>query len=555
MTGSPKHSPYWVDAAPMPRFPHVDGDLTADVLIVGGGITGLTAAYLLARAGRSVVVLERERLGSMDSGHTSAHLTAVTDLGLTALEARFGRDHAQAVWDAGFAAIAQIDAIVREEQIPCAFGWVPGYLFATDEHDNSRDVAMLRDEASLAVDLGFDAAFVEDIPGVHRPGIRFDHQAKFHPRKYMAGLARAIAALGGRLFEHSPADVFTEDSVGANANGHTVTAGYVVIATHTPLWGKTPPTRAKWLETNLALYSSYVVAGRVPKKAVPEALFWSTAHPYAYLRVDQHRDYDLVIYGGEDHKTGQQTDTEACYERLEQALTVLVPSIDLTHRWSGQVIETTDGLPCLGETAERQFVATGFSGNGMTFGTLGAMMACDRVMGHVNPWQDLFAPDRPLLRSGLWDYLRENKDYPYYRIRDRFAGAATRSLRSIGRGHGAVVDLQGEKVAAFLDETGATTLRSAVCSHAGCLVSWNGAERTWDCPCHGSRFKPNGDVIAGPAPSALPTLVQPQPSATRPASSPDVALRSLVLAVVVGAMVLLPPLALLVHMFGSKENH
>jgi glycine/D-amino acid oxidase-like deaminating enzyme/nitrite reductase/ring-hydroxylating ferredoxin subunit len=501
MTG--RHNvPYWADSASVPRFPHLDRDLTVDVLIVGGGLTGLTAAYLLARAGRSVAVLERERLGSMDSGHTSAHLTAVTDVGLTALEQRFGRDHAQAVWDAGFAAIAQIDTIVREEQVPCEFRWVPGYLYSAGE-SGARDIAALHGDASLALELGFDAAFVEDIPCVHRPGIRFDHQAKFHPRKYLAGVTRAVAALGGQLFEHSTVEEFTEHPLGAKANGRTITAGYVIVATHTPLTGNTPHGRATWLQTNLALYSSYVIAGRAPNGAVPEALFWSTADPYAYLRVDQHRDHDLVIYGGEDHKTGQETDTAACYDRLEHALTLLVPSLDLTHRWSGQVIETSDGLPFLGETAERQFVATGFSGNGMTFGTLGAMMACDRVIGHVNPWQDLFAPDRPFLRRGLWDYLRENKDYPYYRMRDRFAGTTTRSLRSVRRGHGAIVDLHGQKVAAFRDEAGATTLRSSECSHQGCLVAWNDAERTWDCPCHGSRFKPNGDVLAGPAQSPL----------------------------------------------------
>jgi glycine/D-amino acid oxidase-like deaminating enzyme/nitrite reductase/ring-hydroxylating ferredoxin subunit len=554
MTGSHNNAPYWVDSASMPRFPHLEDDLTADVLIVGGGITGLTAAYLLARAGRSVAVLERERLGSMDSGHTSAHLTAVTDLGLTALEQRFGRDHAQATWDAGFAAIAEIDAIVREEKIACEFSWVPGYLYSASEGGDTRDVAGLREDAALAIALGFDASFVEDIPGVQRPGIRFDHQAKFHVRKYLAGLTRAIVALGGRCFEHTTVEEFTERPLGAKANGRTITADYIIVATHTPLWGNTPHGRAKWLETNLALYSSYVIAGRAAKGAMPEALFWSTAHPYGYLRVDQHRDYDLVIYGGEDHKTGQETDTGACYQRLEQALTLLVPSIELTHRWSGQVIETSDGLPFLGETADRQFVATGFSGNGMTFGTLGAMMACDRVMGRLNPWRDLFAPDRPFLKRGLWDYLRENKDYPYYRIRDQFAGAATRSLRSVRRGHGAVVDLHGQKVAAFRDETGKTTLRSAVCTHAGCLVGWNDAERTWDCPCHGSRFKPNGDVLAGPAQSALGIPSQPDPDPVREAPAPEASLRLLVLALSVGAMVLLPPLALLLQMFKGQES-
>ena len=511
MSPSPHNPPYWSDSSVHP-FPRVDADLTVDVLVVGGGLTGLTAAYLLTRAGRSVALLERQRLGSMDTGHTSAHLTAVTDMGLTALQARFGRPHVQAIWDAGFAAIAQIDAIARDEAIECGFAWVPGYLYRADEGADS--IAALQADESLASAMGFDASFVDDVPLVHRPGVRFDHQAQFHPRKYLAGLARAIVARGGRIFEHSPVEKFTEHPLGASANGYTIAAGYVVIATHNPVTGNTPSSRATWLQTNLALYNSYCVAGRAAKGLVPEALLWSTAHPYSYLRTEPHRDFDVVIYGGEDHKTGQETDTAACYDRLETALKTLVPSIALTHRWSGQVIETTDGMPFLGETAERQFVATGFSGNGMTFGTLGAMMACDRVLGQRNPWQGLFAPDRSVLRNGLWNYLLENKDYPYYRMRDLFAGAAGQSLRAIPRGCGAVVDLHGKKVAAFRDDAGATTLRSAECSHQGCLVGWNGAERTWDCACHGSRFAVNGDVLGGPAQSALDPVTDDKPLAT-----------------------------------------
>ena len=504
--------PYWTETASLTRFPRLDHDLHVDVLVVGGGITGLTAGYLLARAGRSVAVLERGRCGSMDSGHTSAHLSAITDATLTDLETRFGRDHARAVWDAGYAAIAQIDTIVRDEQIACEFAWVPGYLYSADDRPSPDEAAALQREASLAMALGFDAEFLTDVPFVHRPGIRFDHQAKFHPRKYFAGLAHAIIAHGGQLFEHSAVEEFSDHPVRAKVNGCTITAGYVILATHSPLPGNTPEACADLFQTKLALYSTYMVAGRVHSGTVPEALFWSTATPYTYLRSDRHRDHDVVMYGGEDHKTGQVTDTSACYMRLEHGLRSLVPGVELSHRWSGQVIETTDGLPFLGETADRQFAATGFSGNGMTFGTLGALIACDRIMHRSNPWQELFAPDRTVLPGHVWDYLLQNKDYPYYLLRDQFAGAATRSLRTIGRGRGALVDVGGKRVAAFRDESGATTLRSAECTHKGCLVAWNDAERTWDCPCHGSRFKANGDVLSGPAESPL-APVAPPPSA------------------------------------------
>jgi Rieske Fe-S protein len=262
---------------------------------------------------------------------------------------------------------------------------------------------------------------------------------------------------------------------------------------------------ATLLQTKLALFTTYAVGARVPKGRIPDGLWWEAGTAYHYLRVARGRDHDVVIYGGEDHKTGQADRTASCYERLERDLKRLVPGAQPTHRWSGQVIETPDGLPYIGENAERQFVATGFSGNGMTFGTLAAMMAADWINGTANPWAALFDPGRQKL-SALWDYLKENKDYPYYLVRDRFAGSATRSLRAVRRGMGGIVEHQGQKVAACRREDGTLTLVSAKCTHMGCVVAWNDAERTWDCPCHGSRFDPDGRVISGPAETPLPKL-------------------------------------------------
>ena len=184
----------------------------------------------------------------------------------------------------------------------------------------------------------------------------------------------------------------------------------------------------------------------------------------------------------------------------------MLSNVKVTHRWSGQVIETPDGLPYIGETAAHQFVGTGFSGNGMTFGTLTGMMAADRIAGRTNPWSDLFDPGRKKVRNALWDYVKENKDYPYYMIRDRFAGAEGRSLRDVPRGSGKIIESKAGKLAVYRDARGATTKLSAICTHMGCVVEWNNAERTWDCPCHGSRFKTDGAVIAGPAESPLQTV-------------------------------------------------
>jgi glycine/D-amino acid oxidase-like deaminating enzyme/nitrite reductase/ring-hydroxylating ferredoxin subunit len=497
-------TPLWSDATPS-AFPKLDRDHHTDVLIVGGGITGLTAAYLLTAAGRRVVLVERQRLARVDTGHTSAHLTMVTDVPLRDLVRRFGRDHAQAVWDAGLAAVWQIERAARAEDIDCDFARTAGYLHAPSPRtaQPAGSVEDFEEDARVASDLGFDAAFVEDVPLAGGAGVRYDNQARFHPGKYLAGLARAIVSRGGEIFEHSSADEFSGKPLGATVNGHTVTCDDIVLATHTPLMGNTGLARASLFQTKLALYTSYVVAARVAKHRAPDVLLWDTGDPYRYYRVEPRHNYDVVIYGGEDHKTGQVQDPAARFDRLEHDLSVLVPGAEVTNRWSGQVIETPDGLPYIGDTANHQFAATGFSGNGMTFGTLGGMMAAERILGLASPWRDLFDPSRSIVRGGIWNYLAENKDYPYYRVRDWFAGADSRTLRGIARGHGRVVEHGGEQVAASRSDAGELTMCSAICTHMGCLVAWNGAERTWDCPCHGSRFKPEGAVVAGPAESPL----------------------------------------------------
>ena len=499
-------TPYWIGSAPMPRFPALSRDERADVVVVGAGVTGLTAAYLLTKAGRSVVVLERDRPVERDTAHTSAHLTMVTDEWLSDLAGTFGRDHAQAAWDAGLAAIGQIDAIVRDEEIACGFAWIPGYLHRPlAGRSGTTDPQAFRDEAALAAELGFDAEFVDEVPMVGGPGVVFADQARFHPRRYLAGLARALDGAGVRVYQQSAAEEFSDNPLSVKANGHTVTCNEIVLATHTPLTGTKGMAGATLFQTKLALYSTYVVAGQVAKGKVPDALLWDAADPYHYLRIEPHRDHDLVIFGGEDHKTGQADDTLACYVRLEQTLRGLVPGITITHHWSGQVIETPDGLPYIGEHAAHQFAATGFAGNGLTFGTVSAMMAADRILGRKNPWIDLFDINRKKI-GGAWDYVSENKDYPYYLVRDRFAGTEGRSLRSVRRGQGKVLEYHGEQAAVSRDPDGAITVRSAICTHMGCLVDWNEAERTWDCPCHGSRFRPDGSVIGGPAESPLPEI-------------------------------------------------
>lgn len=498
---------YWLRSAAIPEYPALGRDLTVDVVVIGGGLTGITAAYLMKTAGLSVALVERDRLARIDTAHTTAHLTMVTDLQLDELVENFGKAAARAVWDAGRIAIDQIESHIHAESIDCEFKRVPGYLHEALDGDGATPDE-LKEVADLAREIGFEASFVDSVPHFKRAGVRFGEQALFHPRKYLAGLGRTIPGNGSHVFTNTSVDEIKDDPLSVKCGEFTIKCGYVVIATHTPLMGKTNIVKATVLQSKLALYSSYVVGGLVPAGTLPHGLYWDTTEPYHYVRVEPRKtqNADYVIFGGEDHKTGQVADTRACYEALEAKARKVLPLFELTDRWSGQVIETNDGLPYIGETSDRQFAATGYAGNGMTFGTIAAMMARDAVVGRENPWKDLFSVDRTKLRGGAWDYVKENKDYLYYLVRDRFAATQGASVRVLKRGEGKILNINGQRAAAYRDERGTVIVRSAICTHMGCEVKWNQAEATWDCPCHGSRFGTDGSVLAGPAESPLSEL-------------------------------------------------
>jgi glycine/D-amino acid oxidase-like deaminating enzyme/nitrite reductase/ring-hydroxylating ferredoxin subunit len=498
-----RNVPFWIDSGPIQRFPKLRSNITVDVVVVGAGVTGITAAYLLKKAGSTVALIERERVASMDTGHTTAHLTYITDDQLQRLVRNFGRDHAQAAWDAGAAAIDEIEQIVQEEAIKCEFMRVPAYVHVRVGGSIKKEASSLKKEAGLAAKLGFDAAYLDSTPYFNLPAVRFANQAKFHPRKYLRALVSKIPGTGSHVFERSAAAEFDTEKRRVKVNRNWISFDRVVMATNNPLVGLASVTDATLLQTKLSLYTSYALSGRLPSDTLPQALFWDTRDPYDYLRVDRHSGFDYLVYGGEDHKTGQKKETKRAYARLLLRLRKIIPEARVDHRWSGQIISTPDGLPYIGENAERQFVATGYCGNGITFGTVAAMMARDWTAGRKNPWKDLFAVDRKKIKGATWNYLRENADYPYYMIKDRLARPEADSVNELKRGNGMIIGSRGKKVAVFRGRNGKVHRLSPVCPHLGCLVRWNPAESTWDCPCHGSRFKPTGEVIAGPAEEAL----------------------------------------------------
>ncbi|HWL11047.1 MAG TPA: FAD-dependent oxidoreductase [Planctomicrobium sp.] len=489
------------------QFPALETEKIYDVVVIGGGITGVTSAYLLKQAGLKVCLLEKGRIAGGDTGHSSAHLTYVTDTRFHELVNIFGNESAELAWKGGEAAIRLIEVLVDRVGIDCDFKRIPGYLIGdlygvtTDEFFVERDFVFSRDR-------GFHSSFVPSVPGVGMPGALFPNQGRFQPATYVKSLAHEVPGDGSDVYEQTEVTAIRKSPLSVVANGITLHCGKVIIATHHPLEGSSGFVPTSLFNTKLYSYNSYVISAPVQKGMLPEALIWDTRSPYSYLRVDSGMETDRAILGGKDHKTGQQPEVADEFEQLTELLGRLTPHGAVDYQWSGQVIETKDGLPYIGEFDKNQFIATGFSGNGLTFGSLAGLMAADFVHERQNPWTHLFDVHRKQIWGGTWNYLIENLDYPYYFLHDILIPPRHEDISSIPAGEGKVIKIEDQTIAAARDEDGDVHLCSGVCTHMGCLVRWNGVEKTWDCPCHGSRFSIDGKVISGPAETPLASIAQ-----------------------------------------------
>jgi glycine/D-amino acid oxidase-like deaminating enzyme/nitrite reductase/ring-hydroxylating ferredoxin subunit len=492
----------WMVSADMPQLPVLAQDTEADVCIVGAGIAGLTTAYLLAREGRSVVVIDDGPVAGGESGRTTAHLVSVPDELFVALERLHGIDGARLAHESHGAAVDTIETIAAREHIDCDFERVEAYLFAAPGQD-PRDLAAELEAARRA------GVFVEEVPAAPVPGmdvgpaLRFPRQAQFHPLRYLAGLTRAIQAAGGRLFTGARAQEFEggpRPRVKTEA-GHSVTARALVVATNTPVNERVLPHLKQYA------HRTYVVGFRVAPGSVPRALFWDTDEPYHYVRVVKTGDpaAELLISGGEDHRTGQADDVERRYDRLEAWTRERFPiEGERVFAWSGQVEEPADGLAFIGPSmdgAENVYIATGDSGNGLTHGTIAGLLLTDLILGRENPWAALYDPMRMRLRA-LPEYVKGGfqSTAPYTRW---VTGGEVASPDEIPSGAGAILRRGVHLLAVYRDPSGTLIERSAVCPHLGCVVGWNPGEKSWDCPCHGSRFAIDGHVLNGPAVSGL----------------------------------------------------
>ena len=503
-TPSGRTTPLWPATAELPTYPALAEDLDVDVCVVGAGLAGLTTAYLLGRAGRRVAVLDDNAIGGGETGRTTAHLASAFDDRFHEVERVHGVGGSRLTYESHAAAIDTIERIAREETIDCDFRRLDGFLFPAGD-DGRAELERERDAAHRA---GFAGVELLDRPPVDAwgavPCLRFPNQGQFHPLKYLAGLARAITRDGGRIFTGSHvSDIDTKGerpSVKTD-DGRTVRAGALVVATNSPI--------NDWvaLHTKQAPYRSYVVALRVPHGAVPLALYWDTLEYYHYVRVQEDEGHDVLIVGGEDHKTGQADDMDERWARLERWARERFPQAGETlYRWSGQVMEPVDYLGFIGRDPAGQrnvYVATGDSGQGMTHATIAGVLLTDLITGTPNPWATLYDPSRTSLKGPvLAEFALENVNVAA-QFRDYVTPAEVDSVDEIPPGGGALLRDGLRKVACHRREDGTVVKRSAICTHLYCVVHWNDGEKSWDCPCHGSRFAPTGEVLNGPAAAPL----------------------------------------------------
>jgi glycine/D-amino acid oxidase-like deaminating enzyme/nitrite reductase/ring-hydroxylating ferredoxin subunit len=486
----------------------------ADVCVIGAGIAGLTTAYLLAREGKSIVVLDDGPIGGGETGQTTAHLSNEIDDRYIEMERIHGPTGAKLAYASHSSAIDLIEKIVQNERIVCDYERLDGYLFVPPGDDTS----ILDDELEAAKRAGFlEAQRVERAPLTTfdtGPALRFPGQGQFHVLKYLAGLVRAILRDGGRIYCDTRASDQIENGPPARVEteqGATVTADQVVVATNSPINDRWADLFA--IHMRQAAYRTFVIGARVPRRSIPKALYWDTPDPYHYVRLQNtpgQVSHEILIVGGEDHKTRQADDADVRYARLEAWARERFPMIEaIVYRWSGQVQETADGLALIGPNpgdAPYIYIATGDSGMGMTHGTIAGMMITDSIMGRANPWATLYDPSRRMSKLGtLRDLVGENLNVAA-QFRDYLTSGDVERVEQIKPDEGALVRRGLNKVAVYRDSSGTLHERSAVCTHLGCLVAWNSEEKSWDCPCHGSRFDPYGRVIDGPANVDLPLV-------------------------------------------------
>ncbi|OJH37832.1 FAD-dependent oxidoreductase [Cystobacter ferrugineus] len=491
MVDEREHQSLWTVSAPARRYPSLPGDLEVDVVVVGGGIAGLTTAWLLKQEGKRVAVVEMHRILTGQTGQTTAHLTELLDVSYATLASDFGEKGARLAAESVRASIEKISSLVERLGIACDFQRLPGYRYAeTDD-----EAQQLEREATAARQAGLMCSLTQDVPLPYpvKLALRVEDQAQLHPRAYLQALAERIVGEGSHVFEETQVtDIHEGAPCRVQTTRGVLLCQEVVEATTTPL-------NRVLLHTKLMPYRSYALAARLEAPLTP-GLYYDSKDPYHYIRTQRLDGADYVIVGGEDHKVGAEEDTARRYLALAEYVRQRFPASRVEYRWSGQVIEPVDGLAYIGRNSGSRhvWVATGFSGTGMTFGTLAAMILSDLILGRDNRYASLYDATRVKPVAGARDFVHENAEVAFHFVADRLARPDTHDLSDVPPGEGRIVEVEGRKVAVYREASGGVHALSPVCTHLGCHVHWNNAERSWDCPCHGGRYSPTGEVLNGP---------------------------------------------------------
>ena len=465
-----------------------------DVLIIGAGITGISTALALQQKGKNCLVIEGHTIGFGTTGGTSAHINTFFDCTYPEIDSGFGQEASKLIAAAGVQARDKIAANVRTYNIDCQFEHKTGYLFSEDEKQTKQLSDILKSSANAGVTVS--EAATNGLPIPFERSLEFATQAQFHPMYYVRALADEFTRLGGTILEHTFIDkVETEDGIHtASCRNNSYSAANLVYATHVP------PGITRF-SFRCAPYRSYVLGATLSdEKAYPNCMAYDMQEPYHYFRSHVIDGKPLLLIGGADHKTGHD-DPEKAYSDLESYARKYFDIKKVDYRWSSQYYVPADGLPYIGELEGSDkgiFVATGFNGNGMTWGTISAQLISDLILENENPYATLLSPTRLKPVAGFSEFVRENADVAYHFISDRFRTQHLDSLSELENGEGRVVDLDGEKLAVYRDSSGMVSALDPTCTHAGCTVCFNPAEKSWDCPCHGARFDLSGKVLCGP---------------------------------------------------------
>jgi glycine/D-amino acid oxidase-like deaminating enzyme/nitrite reductase/ring-hydroxylating ferredoxin subunit len=484
----------WTASSPTTAYPSLSADQAADAAVVGGGITGLTTALLLLRQGLSVILLEADRIASSTTGYTTAKLTSLHGLTYASLADAHGDDTARIYGLANEAAIETVVGLARDNHIECDLERMPAYTYAETEEM----AGAIENEVATVGRLGLSASLVNetDLPFPVRAAIRMDGQAMFHPRKYCIGLAKAFAAEGGRLFERtsvlgiepgSPHKVVTATA--------TVSAGHVVQATQFPFHDT-----YGFFTANVP-HQSYGMAV-LSDRPVPQGLYLSAEAPTHSIRPFRDGDRSYLILGGEGHRVAREPDTSQRYAALKEWARRAFGTGEPSYTWSAHDYIPADGVPYIGKLApgaEGLWVGTGFKKWGLTNGTVAALILSDLIAGKENPWASTFDSLRLKPKASAGKLLQRQADLAEQLKGPPVTGEWPAEADELPEGAGRVIKSGGQKLAVYRDGTGDFHTFSAVCTHMACDVAFNTAEKTWDCPCHGSRFDVDGGVIHGPA--------------------------------------------------------